>query len=264
MKIRLSELNNMNNWRILILGLLATLTLNNCANEIKENDWVEDKLKSKVLSYKETSFSAKDSFNIISKGERKRESFNSDYEKRYNEKGNIIEVSNYDSNGLLNQKSKYEYNKLDLLTVKKEYSSDGSLNTIISYKYGDNKTMTEWDNGENGTVCKLHYNENGDIEKNWYLDGDLYSKYLFKYDKNGNEVEIISYSEDNKIDNSWNLKYNELEYIVEKQRYDKDNNLIREIKYKYDYDKNNNWIKRIDFVDNFPLYVLEREYEYYK
>ncbi len=254
----------MNNWRILLLGLLAILTLSNCVNETKGNDWNKDKLKSKVLSYTETSFIAKDSFNIITKGKRKRESFNSDYEKKYNKKGYIIEKNDYNSDGLLNNKLKYEYDKNELLTSRKNYNSDGSLNNIISYKYNDLKKMTEWDNGDNGTVCKLIYNENGDIEKNWYLDGNLYSKYVFKHDSNGNEVEILSYSLDNNIDNRWKSKYNEFGHIVEKQSYDEDDILVRETKYKYNYDKNNNWNKRIDLVDNFPIYILEREYEYYK
>ena len=33
---------------------------------------------------------------------------------------------------------------------------------------------------------------------------------------------------------------------------------------KYEYDKNSNWIKQIEFMNGVPLYILEREIEYYK
>ena len=73
---------------------------------------------------------------------------------------------------------------------------------------------------------------------NLYLsDRSLTYYFSFKYDDKGNEIERNRHKSD---------------WIVD-----------CEYTYKYELDTINNWIKRIDFKNDKPQYILEREIEYY-
>ena len=77
-----------------------------------------------------------------------------------------------------------------------------------------------------------------DVERNEYDSrGNLYSKILTEYDIQGNEIEY-------KI-----IHNGKLEYVTT---------------FKYVYDENGNWIEQIEFKDNKPQRITEREYVYYK
>ena len=75
--------------------------------------------------------------------------------------------------------------------------------------------------------------EKGKRELNYYWDRDLQRK----YDEKGNKIESNRYNSDGSLYIKWT--------------------------YKYEFDKQGNWIKRIDFKDEIPEFILEREYEYY-
>lgn len=66
---------------------------------------------------------------------------------------------------------------------------------------------------------------------------------------------------------SWNRdlqrKYDEKGNKIESNEYNSDGSLYSKWTYKYEFDKQGNWIKRIDFKDEIPEFILEREYEYY-
>ena len=63
------------------------------------------------------------------------------------------------------------------------------------------------------------------------------SKYTYKYDEKGNEIEYNSYNSDGSID--------------------------EETTYKYEFDKFDNWIKKVSLEKDNPLTVIERLIEYY-
>jgi len=44
---------------------------------------------------------------------------------------------------------------------------------------------------------------------------------------------------------------------------DFENNTAENRTYKYDYDKTNNWTRQIIFKNGIPLFIIEREIEYY-
>ena len=105
----------------IILAILSVLRLVSCKQSEKKNDLTEENLKGKVKSIKETPYEAVDKFGQIEKG-------NVLYDDGtsftiYNEKGNIIEENHYDSNGRLDSKYTYEYDKNNNWTQRIEYKN---------------------------------------------------------------------------------------------------------------------------------------------
>lgn len=75
------------------------------------------------------------------------------------------------------------------------------------------------------------------IEVNSYdQDGGLKDKTLYKYDKKGNTIGLISY------------------YSSDKSY---------EFRYEYEYDNKGNWINLLRFRNNIPNDIIEREIEYF-
>ena len=50
---------------------------------------------------------------------------------------------------------------------------------------------------------------------------------------------------------------------IEKNCYTSDGILLSKYTYKYEYDNKENWNKQIEFEDDKPKYIIEREIEYY-
>lgn len=113
---------------------------------------------------------------------------------------------------------------------------------------------------------QIKYDDQGNrIEENGYnSDGNLSFKYTYKYDDQGNRIEVNEYNSDGSIYGRCTYKYNEKGNRIEENEYDTDDSLSYKYTYKYEYDTYGNWVKRIDFEDEIPRYILEREYEYYK
>jgi len=59
------------------------------------------------------------------------------------------------------------------------------------------------------------------------------------------------------------ITFNENGNIIESNTYDSDGSLGREVTYEYDYDKIGNWVRQIQFTDNDPGTIIEREIEYF-
>lgn len=90
-------------------------------------------------------------------------------------------------------------------------------------------------------IKNIHYKYNlkgYKVEERFYIPNNdhLLAKLLYKYDNKGNKIEIT--------------------------RYDSSNNLDLIMSFKYSYDDKGNWIKRIDFENNIPKHLIEREIEY--
>jgi hypothetical protein len=88
-------------------------------------------------------------------------------------------------------------------------------------------------------------------------------KYTYKYDEKGNMIEKNEYDSDGSLDRKETYKYDEKGNKIEKNEYDSDGSLDRKETYQYEYDKAGNWIKKIEFRNEKPVYIYEREYEYY-
>jgi len=121
--------------KTLAITLIVILTSIGCSNQIEENDWTRDNLKGKIQAYKEFSYEAEVRFGEIKKGKRGRRFHESDFQKKYDEKGNQIEGNRYDSDGSLNWRYTYKYDEKGNLIEWNRYDSDGSLYTQWTYKY---------------------------------------------------------------------------------------------------------------------------------
>ena len=97
-----------------------------------------------------------------------------DYKESYkfNQKGDVIERANYNSDGSLKWKEIHKYDSQGNQIEEAHYNSDGSLGGKWLYKYDSQGKLIESD-------CKF--------------DGLLDRKWLYKYDSQGNRVEWISY-----------------------------------------------------------------------
>lgn len=165
---------------------------------------------------------------------------------KYDDRGNRIESSTFDSNGNLKYKTIYRHNANEVI----EESLISPIGKIISrdvYDYDKNGNRILWD----------QYNS----------DGRLVSKIIEKYDDRNNPV----YFE------TWGISDGKL--LLEntfKRTYDFNNTMLEEISsgpngesdgriiYKYKYDEHQNWIERVSYSDNNkPVNILEKKIEYY-
>ena len=115
--------------------MLIAFVSESCSNEKIENDWTKDNLKGKVLSYSEFSYQAESQFGNIKKGKRERSSSYLDYQKKFDEKGNVIKLNFYNSDGSLANKRSWEYDKNGNVIELNDYNSDGSAFEKETFKY---------------------------------------------------------------------------------------------------------------------------------
>lgn len=162
----------------IILAILSVLCLASYGQlekkSEKKNDLTEENLKGKVKSIKENTYEAVEKFGQIEKGDALYDDDAFPFT-IYNEKGNKIEENHYDSDGSLDKKYTYKYDKNNNLIEENHYYSDGILYSKNTYKYDENGNK---------------------IEENWYnSDGSLYEKHTYKYeyDKNNNWTQRIKY-----------------------------------------------------------------------
>ena len=129
-------------------------------------------------------------------------------------------------------------------TERNGYYSDGSLSNKWTYKHDD---------------------KGNQIEGNCYdSNGSLSLKYTYKHDDKGNQIERIGYDSDGSFFNKWTYKDDDNGNLIESNIiYDSDGSLSFKYNYEYTYDEKNNWIKCIEFINDIPLEIVEREIEYF-
>ena len=158
--------------------------------------------------------------------------------------------------------------------VENGWTIENLQGKVLSYSEFSYKAVDRFGNIEKGKRerndswdrdLQRKYDEKGNnIENNWYnSDGSLDSKWTYKYDEKGNNIEENRYNSDGSLYSKWTYKYDEKGNNIESNRYKSDGSLDSKWTYKYEFDKQGNWIKRIDFKDEIPEFILEREYEYY-
>lgn len=111
-----------------LIILFVALIAQSCSNEKIENDLSESNPQTKVRSFSQFSYEAKDRFGNIEKGERKRKSsYKLDHQIKYDEKGNQIEWNRYNSDGSLESKDIWKYDKKRIEIEKKVVLLKGIL-----------------------------------------------------------------------------------------------------------------------------------------
>ena len=108
-------------------------------------------------------------------------------------------------------------------------------------------------------------NKGNQTERNgYYSDGSLSNKWTYKHDDKGNQIERIGYDSDGSFFNKWTYKDDDNGNLIESNIiYDSDGSLSFKYNYEYTYDEKNNWIKCIEFINDIPLEIVEREIEYF-
>ncbi|MCD7820104.1 MAG: hypothetical protein LUH07_13820 [Lachnospiraceae bacterium] len=127
----------------------------------------------------------------------------------YDTKGNVISLTNYDSNGELTGSYVYRYNENGDLLLRKSCDSSGQAQSFYEYTYDeDGMLLDEKRYNVSGVVsynCTYTYDANGNrLSKTEYgSDGIEERRYVYTYDTYGNVVlyevyragELVYYSE---------------------------------------------------------------------
>ena len=100
-----------------------------------------------------------------------------------------------------------------------------------------------------------------DIVKN---HESLSSKIIIKYDDKGNIIESNYYRADGSLSSKATYSYDDKGNIniIESNYYNAHG--IEKETYKYEFDEKGNWIEKIMFINQYPVSIEERKYEYYK
>ncbi len=280
--------------------LIALLITYSCTSEKKENDWTKENLKGKVKSYTNRTYKTLERFGNVEIGERT-SSMGFDDQKKFDEKGYLIESNKYlddgtlffcyknkyddvgnmtelicyDTEGILTFREKYEYDSKGNLIEKNNYNPSGRLFDKIIYEYDKNGNLVEestyYEFSESPFFSTTYdYDDRGNrIEESRYFYGKykkprLEDLYRFKYNESGYLVEKHIYDTNKKLQLIIRYSYNEKGDLTEEYDCEADGGIIGMNSYSYNYDEKGNWKSRIRYKNNkIPEYITIREIEYY-
>lgn len=177
---------------------------------------------------------------------------------------NTIEINSYELPPELKSFEKEYYNNSGKITEKKEFDSNGLLQKITVFEYDKNNNLIKMSfKNEGGLVEKFvdyNYDTNGVIMAEKRFENELIiSDKVTQYD---NKKEITEKT--NFVTNT-RTKFirNRIGDIILEQFYKPINYLKTTTKYDIKYDDYGNWITRITNINNIPSYIQERNIIYY-
>jgi len=184
----------------------------------------------------------------------------------YDEKGNIIEIIDYDAGGQKSWIWLFQY-KDDKLIEKVSKFPDGSLSMKESYEY-DNKNrlikLIVYDSDNKISSKKRYkYSDEGKIIKEEKSEEDLSQKTEFKYNETGNILSVFIIGGNQKKFLIYNVDYDLNNNIILEEKFGIDGKL--EYRFKSEYDDNNNKINMTtwDSKKMEPKNTLSYKYEFY-
>lgn len=221
-------------------------------------------LYGKVKSIKEISYKAELKNNEPIKIKRwRRGHLTDDFHCFFNEKGLPIKEIIYPAadTGTVNRTLLYKYNKKDqLINYYHEHDNSTKSEYIYNKKGQLVKQISDWYTQE------YEYYENGKLHRRIQFNPNVGKEfqYTFTY-QNG----FIKYHDIYYFGAKWHL--------IEEYNRDNHGNIIKyrmassfdELKkekwdeFEYEFDKMNNWIKCIHYRNKKPIYIIEREIEYF-
>ena len=287
------------NFTIIVVLLLFAFILNAFKIPLEDNDWNDYGLKGKVKSFKMTTYKAEIHFGNIVKGERVEDllddrdkeyffdvngnvrrvnDFNQDgtiryrLEYKYDENGRNYETNSYRGDGILDDKCINRFNNKGKVDLRNNYNTEGKLYRSEYLRYNDKELISERKliyNDGSSTIISYKYNADSKlILENWIYDSIFKEEHkelnidnsfsLYEYDNNGNKIEEVWSS-----GTKFTYKYNNQNTLIEIYKFADDGSLIERQKFTYEYDKIGNWIKRITYLNDKPIYIKERLFEYY-
>jgi len=191
---------------------------------------------------------------------------------KYDDMGNMIEGNIFKSDGSLKEKSTARYDENGNVIERNIFKSDGSLKEKSTHRYDENGNVIEWNDYGRDSILTgkstSRYDENGNmIEEITYYSFSIHEfKITYKYDKKGKMLEKNEYNNStNSLEKSSFYKYdrngNKKERIT--YTYDLDGNRIYDGKHTYKYDAKGNKIQWKMFRPNRKLKpVLKYTYKY--
>ena len=251
--------------------LIIFLILFSCSANNKKNDLQRENLKGNVKSVKEVSYEAVDKFGKITKGKKDWAWYDSKSNSniKFDKKGNLIEYSDFSSEGELYSKHISTYDDNGKFIEEIKYDKDGKKVFITKIKEVENGNAREYKRYdlEGNLILKgiSKYDDNHNlIESSRYkADGSLDSKIIYKYDENDNKIEYSMYKSDGTLIYQDKSKFDKNGNEVEVNYYGSEGELMAKANYQYTFDDKNNWITRTLIEDDIPKYIVEREIEYY-
>jgi hypothetical protein len=210
----------------------------------------------------------------------------------YDDKGNLVEYWNYETNGSIYEKTKLEKDSNGKLLKSETYDNTGRLKRYVQAELDSNENIKIYktfdEEKELVSVQEYQYDNNGSFilissttvktktfksvgkynAKNqltemiaYNPDGTIRETRTFKYDGNGNEIES-ELTRPNGDYTKFVSTYDDQNNILTNFWYDKDGNEKYRNSWNYIYDKNNNWITKKRYNNGELDYVWERKIEY--
>lgn len=196
-------------------------------------------------------------------------------------KGNVKTITEYRYKGIykngkiekgdFRDKTITKYNVEGKITEENIYFTDGSLESMIVYKYIDKNNFESFQYESNGTLIykytgKMDNNGNVIELKCYTLDGQLEFILEYKYDANRMIEEVFSdMHKSNPNQEKTTYTYNDLKNSVILQSYSYDGLPSEKLIYSYTtFDSNKNWTTREEISSSNYYGLTERIIEYYK
>ena len=162
-----------------------------------------------------------------------------DWERTYDENGNVTEHVSYDENGKVQRRWTYEYDEDNRQICSAEYRKDGSLKDKMKTEYDNrgNEVKREYYDTDGRITCKIlmEYDESGHEIKYVKYDaaGNTVEKAEYEYDENGNAVKYVHYDGVRSVDYSCESEYDENGNEIKHIEYDSEGNIksIQESEY---------------------------------
>ncbi len=200
--------------------------------------------------------------------------------RKYDEEGNQIELSDYDSEGTLSKKavmgrkdlgdsaklSLYNWNTIS------RYNGQGNLTEKMIYKHNVSGFLEATEayapDGELTHSYILKWDTNGNLieESKRNANGGLVWRVAYKVDTDGNVIKRIRYDENNVVEDSFARKFNERGQVVELLLYEENGRFGSRWRYKYTYDEVGNYISNTGSkqVKKFGKNIFEPQYVIYR
>jgi len=162
----------------------------------------------------------------------------------YDESNNEIEMTEYNKEGDLKNKTIYVYNKNEDVTFKNAvgYDASGKVDYIWNRRYdvAGNEIQNDYRGGSYNSLTEKTYNDRNELieERDLYSSNEPMWVKKFVYDELGNLIR------ETKVD-----------YSSQNDDYEKS--------YKYEFDEEKNWIKKVEYSKVHPVQIVLREIKYY-
>lgn len=179
----------------------------------------------------------------------------------------LTQIINYNTAGLISQKTIFTYDNQNLLIREKKYSKEDKLQYETSYNYneenqleGINKNMPQINYQ---LIEKYKYDQENNITEIIKINRIGESKDLFAYNEKKLLAEKKSYNALGELFDHIAYTYNEFSDKTGLKKFEADNSMSYFENYKLVYDNNKNWVERKNFKKNQLFSIETRQITYF-